>query len=97
MAEEEVANHYQGEIMDELSGIIYHKGKLLLKAITKKNIEKWFSQLMIKFPQQHQVDYFETAFFKFQAVLEIYKQKGFVDKFQAEELAKHILSVNSIY
>jgi len=93
MNEEDVSSDYEEEILDELCGLIFNKGKQLLKAVIKGDIDKWFSQLMISNPTEQHYHYFDDCIRKFAVVLQLYKNKGYVEQMKAEEFAKRVLSV----
>lgn len=42
MSQEEIESDYDESVIEEISGIIYHKSKILLKAITRRDKAKWF-------------------------------------------------------
>jgi hypothetical protein len=42
MSQEEIESDYDDSVIEEISGIIYHKSKILLKAITRRDKDKWF-------------------------------------------------------
>lgn len=93
MSQEEIESDYDQNVIEEISGIIYHKAKILLKAITKRNKDKWFKQLMIHEPNPEQADYIEQIMRKFEFILETYRNEGYVDRDRTQELSKFILSV----
>lgn len=93
MSQEEIESDYDQNVIEEISGIIYHKAKILLKAITKKNKDKWFKQLMITTPNQSQTSYIDQIIDRFDHILNIYRSQAYVDREKTQELCKFILSV----
>ena len=96
MSQEEIESEYDQNVIEEISGIIYHKAKILLKAITRRDKKKWFSQLMIITPTPAQSHYIDQVLVKFDHILGIYRSAGQVDREKTQELSKFILSVSSI-
>jgi hypothetical protein len=69
MSQEEIESDYDDSVIDEISGIIYHKSKILLKAITKRDKEKWFKQLMVQNPNKSHHEYIDQVIHKFDMIL----------------------------
>lgn len=80
MSQEEIDSDYDESVIEEISGIIYHKSKILLKAITRRDKAKWFKQLMITSPNSDHHDYIDEVIGKFEVILSIYRDSGYVDR-----------------
>lgn len=91
MSEEVLEEGTEEAVVEEISGIIYHKSKILLKAITRKDKNKWFDQLMIKRPNREQIAYIDSIVTAFDKLLHEYRGKGVADEKKVQEIGKMIL------
>ena len=91
MSEEALEEGAEEAVVEEISGIIYHKSKLLLKAITRKDKAKWFDQLMIKRANREQIHYLDVIITTFDKLLHEYRAKGVADERKVQEIGKMIL------
>jgi hypothetical protein len=78
-------------IIAEISGIIYHKSKILLKAITRQDRGRWFEQLMITKPTASQTEYLNQIIDSFDCLLTDYRRHGVVDHKRIQDIGKMIL------
>ena len=84
-------NNAEETVIEEISGIIYHKSKILLKAITRKDKNKWFDQLMIKKPNREQVQFIDQIVECFDRLLVEYREIGHADEKKIQEIGRLIL------
>jgi hypothetical protein len=91
MSEEDLETGAEECVVEEISGIIYHKSKILLKAITRKDKSKWFQQLMIKSPDKANEQYINQIIKSFDTLLLDYRLSNSADENQIQEICKMIL------
>lgn len=91
MSEDSPDGETEPSVIEEISGIIYHKSKILLKAITRKDKAKWFDQLMIKKPNAEQIRYLDGIVEHFDQLLGEYRSAGQVDEAKIQVIGKMIL------
>lgn len=91
MSEEVLEEGTEEAVVEEISGIIYHKSKILLKAITRKDKLRWFDQLMIKRPTRDQIKYLDNIINGFEILLNEFRIKGVADEKKVQEIGKMIL------
>ena len=78
-------------IIQEISGIIYYKSKILLKAITRQDRSKWFDQLIIRRPSLEQSNYLDSIIKNFDTLLNDYRRTGVSDERRIQDIGKMIL------